>query len=143
MCACSGAQNYFPDRSFVTIAGRACADPVVEDFARLTCTAPAGPGLGVVLNVSGLTVTSHLFSYDPPVVTAVTPSLISADANVAIEVFGSNLGLKNFGPDPVVYIGEHVAFRERWFFYNQYMHMRCDGFVCVLCILFVGLGQVK
>jgi hypothetical protein len=53
------------------------------------------------------------FLYDAPAVTGVSVAAAAADANVVIQVTGTNIGLRNSvtSPDPVVYIGDGVCFQ--------------------------------
>jgi hypothetical protein len=118
----SHTQNFYPDATSVSIGGASCTGVEVMDtdsLGTLRCVAPMGPGIGDVhlrVSVAGAGNASVPFLYTAPLVTGVTVdgasvAVCAADANVVIQVTGTNLGLRNSAtsPDPVVYIGDSLC----------------------------------
>lgn len=73
----------------------------------ISCTAPAGYSIvSIQLNVTSYTA-SYPFSYDPPVVSSVSPSgpIDASSTDVSMTVNGSNFGLA-VHPLPVVLLGK-------------------------------------
>jgi hypothetical protein len=101
----------------VTIGGSPCSNAAVTDttgFGVLLCTAPPGPGVGDVqlrVSVAGGGNASVPFLYAAPTVNRLSVVACAADADVKVQVHGSNLGLRNSAssPEPVVYIGGGVC----------------------------------
>jgi hypothetical protein len=112
-------QNFYLGATSVTIGAAPCTSVEVTDgmgLGSLSCTAPSGPGIGDVrlqVAVAGGGNASVPFLYEAPSVMAVNLAACAADANVAILVYGTNLGLRNSAtsPDPVVYIGDSLCFQ--------------------------------
>lgn len=68
---------YFPGQTTVTVGGQPCSTPTAT-YTTVTCTAPALPGgqtYPVVVTVGGTNAKTTLYvTYEPPVLTSVTPS---------------------------------------------------------------------
>jgi hypothetical protein len=74
-------------------AGSCAADPITP-HSQVVCTAPKGAGhaVPVEITVDGQSSPPSLFSYDPPAITAVTPTRASAAGGVLITITGTNFG---------------------------------------------------
>ena len=80
----------------VTIGGVSCPVTAVSQTS-IQCTLPAGVGasLAVSVTVAGQTsssVSGVVFSYQPPTISTVAPSLAAADGGTAVTLTGSNFG---------------------------------------------------
>ncbi len=82
-------------------AGGCVPDPVTP-HSQVVCTAPGGEGhaVPVDITVDGQASPPSSFSYDPPAITAVTPTRGSASGGVLITIAGTN-----FGDTAVVTVG--------------------------------------
>lgn len=77
-------------------AGRACIHDPSTPHSQMVCTAPAGVGhdLQVEVTIDGQTSAPSSFSYDPPVITAITPTRgAPSGGGRIITIRGENFGV--------------------------------------------------
>lgn len=106
----------FGPRSSAFIGPRKCLETTIREAGvSLDCTVP--PGIGRdhaievrVRNISSLVEGDEIrFSYDPPVVTGVSPAEGPKGGSGRVNVTGSGFGSPSFGHIPIVKFGNTVA----------------------------------
>lgn len=77
-------------------AGEQCDNGVLDNAnGRFECTLPPGEGANVPIHITvdGQTSPPSSFSYDPPTITGVTPTRVSAGGGTVVTIRGNNFGL--------------------------------------------------